>query len=373
MHGPPGSGKTHYSRKIAQEYYLPHVTIKDAINEVLEGPPSEIKQRIQKTIDDSQAQAKTQKKKPKKTNKKKKKGGKAGDDDERPRLPTDLLTLIMQKKLQTAPCRNKGFVLDGYPRTREEAEALFMKQADAAEDEDPPAPEEGEEGEEAAAAAPVSASGNIIPQFVLTFSCTEETAARRSRDMPADQFVDGHNDEDGFRRRWTKFVTTNDPQQADSQSPLSTMDGIEILEIQEELADDEAKARNAIEIYLEQGSRPFNYHPTPEEALARASQAEADAKVQEEQDSKEQEQKQKVEASEREATQLANRMRRELVLQEDQLLVEAASLPLRKYLMRSVVPALVDGLLDVCKMQPDDPIDSLAEFLFNYATAHVDA
>jgi adenylate kinase len=36
--------------------------------------------------------------------------------------------------------------------------------------------------------------------------------------------------------------------------------------------------------------------------------------------------------------------------------------------MANVVPALVDGLLDICKVQPDDPVDYLAEYLFNRAT-----
>jgi adenylate kinase len=87
---------------------------------------------------------------------------------------------------------------------------------------------------------------------------------------------------------------------------------------------------------------------------------------------KDEERKEKVESFERENQQLANRLRRELVLKENQTLVEAASMPLRKYLMASVVPALVDGLLDVCRVQPSDPIDHLAEFLFNYATVEAE-
>ena len=32
--------------------------------------------------------------------------------------------------------------------------------------------------------------------------------------------------------------------------------------------------------------------------------------------------------------------------------------------MDNLVPILTDGLIEVCRTQPDDPVDSLAEYLF---------
>jgi adenylate kinase len=370
LHGPPGSGKSHYGRKISTEYYLPHVTIKQAIEEVLNGPPSALKETVTNTMTEITSQQKTQKKKKPTGKKKTKKKGK-GEDDERARLPTEILSMVMREKLNSAPCRNKGFVLDGYPRTLVEAQQLFASETTAEAPVDEEEKGDEEEGEKAAEQAPVQ-SDSSLPEFLISLSVSEENAARRNREMAAELAVVDHNDEDGFRRRWARFHQINDPQQAESESPLGFFSAIESLEVSEELADDEKKAMNFINIYLEPGNRPFNYHPTPEEASQRAMLQDEEAKVQELQAAVDADRKQKVENSEREAGQLANRLRRELVLQEDQQLVEAASLPLRKYLMRSVVPALVDGLLDVCKVQPEDPIDYLAEFLFNYATAHVE-
>ena len=40
------------------------------------------------------------------------------------------------------------------------------------------------------------------------------------------------------------------------------------------------------------------------------------------------------------------------------------SQPIRHYLMENLVPILTDGLINVCKLQPKDPVDSLASFLF---------
>jgi adenylate kinase len=39
-------------------------------------------------------------------------------------------------------------------------------------------------------------------------------------------------------------------------------------------------------------------------------------------------------------------------------------LKLREYLMRNVVPTLSDGMIDVCKVAPIDPVDYLADYIF---------
>ncbi len=56
----------------------------------------------------------------------------------------------------------------------------------------------------------------------------------------------------------------------------------------------------------------------------------------------------------------------EIARQEAELL-EARSAPLRKYLVANVIPTITRGLLEVCKVMPEDPIDYLAEYLFAHA------
>lgn len=48
--------------------------------------------------------------------------------------------------------------------------------------------------------------------------------------------------------------------------------------------------------------------------------------------------------------------------QEEKLCL--ASLPLRNYLMKYVLPTLTQGLIEVANLRPDDPVDYLAEYLF---------
>ena len=44
--------------------------------------------------------------------------------------------------------------------------------------------------------------------------------------------------------------------------------------------------------------------------------------------------------------------------------IDAKSQPIRQYLIDNLVPILTDGLIDVCKKQPDDVCDFLAQYLF---------
>ncbi|ELW71589.1 Adenylate kinase 7 [Tupaia chinensis] len=56
--------------------------------------------------------------------------------------------------------------------------------------------------------------------------------------------------------------------------------------------------------------------------------------------------------------------RLEEVKREERELLEAQSIPLRNYLMTYVMPTLMQGLNECCKVRPDDPVDFLAEYLF---------
>lgn len=40
-------------------------------------------------------------------------------------------------------------------------------------------------------------------------------------------------------------------------------------------------------------------------------------------------------------------------------MLETQSIPLRNYLMRHVMPTLTQGLIEVCKVKPDDAVDYL--------------
>ena len=53
-----------------------------------------------------------------------------------------------------------------------------------------------------------------------------------------------------------------------------------------------------------------------------------------------------------------------LVREEEKATLEAQSLPLRNYLMKFVMPTLTEGLVEVCKVKPDDPVDYLVRLTY---------
>lgn len=52
------------------------------------------------------------------------------------------------------------------------------------------------------------------------------------------------------------------------------------------------------------------------------------------------------------------------IRQDEKEQLNQKSQPIRSYLIENLVPILTDGLINVCKLQPKDPVDSLASFLF---------
>merc|ERR1712086_666924 len=109
---------------------------------------------------------------------------------------------------------------------------------------------------------------------------------------------------------------------------------------------------------------PCNFHPTKEEVAVEERKrryAEAQAAEAAEKEASEKVERSEEEKKEKEAARAA---REEEVRKQETDMLEARSLPLRQYLMANVIPALTEGMLDVVKMKPEDPIDYLAEYLF---------
>ena len=113
--GPPLSGKTHFATKLAQAYGIPHLKIKDMIDEAMQAGDDfsdQIKAKIEEIKDIEAANyEKTRKKK----------------DPEfdrascKPRLPDEILRKIVRAKIGSPACMNKGFILDGFPRNANDA------------------------------------------------------------------------------------------------------------------------------------------------------------------------------------------------------------------------------------------------------------
>nr|KAF6482977.1 adenylate kinase 7 [Rousettus aegyptiacus] len=127
---------------------------------------------------------------------------------------------------------------------------------------------------------------------------------------------------------------------------------------------EDAQNRLATTRLIKEIGKPRNYGLTDEE------KAEEERRAAEEHIAKEA--TREAEREHREAVEMAEKLARweewnkrlEEVKREETELLEAQSIPLRNYLMTYVMPTLMQGLNECCKVRPEDPVDFLAEYLF---------
>jgi hypothetical protein len=80
--------------------------------------------------------------------------------------------------LNSAACQNKGFILDGFPRSVEDGRSIFMDQIEVQKGE----PAEGEEPGEPEFEE--KANERIIPQYSIIFEADDASLIQRGKDMP---------------------------------------------------------------------------------------------------------------------------------------------------------------------------------------------
>merc|ERR1719181_2598356 len=132
VNGPPGAGAERFCQQIADRYLHedpPLLTFDSIVNDVLNatdasGQPTKAARILRRKVKRAQ----------------KKPGGK---------LPMKVRTKLVRERLLSNVCRFRGYVLEGYPQSAEEAEALFTE-IEYPEGEEPPPEEEDEELEEGA-------------------------------------------------------------------------------------------------------------------------------------------------------------------------------------------------------------------------------
>ena len=77
--------------------------------------------------------------------------------------------------------------------------------------------------------------------------------------------------------------------------------------------------------------------------------------------------KESEEAEKRRTKEAHDLAKAELIKQQERDLLDSRSQPIRQYLMDNLVPYLTQGLIELCKKVPADPVDNLADFLLKKA------
>ncbi|CAL8103895.1 unnamed protein product [Calicophoron daubneyi] len=246
--GPPVSGKTTLAQRLCEYYKLHHIHIKGVVDEAI----ATLKRRVQLV------QAAEDNKKPNSRGpsspllEEEEEEGGGGDpellesilqnmEDNNGRLDLDYITEFFQNKLNSQPCQNQGYVIDGYPKTRKQAVALFSaggggEGEEEEEEEELHEDEEQKRGESGPSPAeefakkylpamdkiidvteepgllptqpiPTQLPKGLLPNYVFELQATDKFLRDRVMSMPESKVQGTHYDEAGLIRRLAEYRT----------------------------------------------------------------------------------------------------------------------------------------------------------------------
>ncbi|XP_055274472.1 adenylate kinase 7 isoform X3 [Moschus berezovskii] len=342
--GPPAVGKSSIAEVLAKYYKLHHIKLKDVISEaiakleaiitpkdVTEGEEGE-EEEEEDNVEDAQELLE---------------GVKESMDQNAGRLEDQYIIKFMKEKLKSMPCRNQGYILDGFPKTYDQAKDLFSQ--------------EDEEEEEEGRGKMFPYDKLIIPEFVCSLDASDEFLKERVMNLPESIVTGTHYSQDRFLRALSNYRDIN----TEDETVLNYFDELEIHPVHIDVGRlEDAQNRLAIKQLIKEVGGPRNYGLTDEEKAEEERKAAEEQLAREATEEAEREHKEAVETAEKIARWEEWNKRLEEVKREERELLEAQSIPLRNYLMTYVMPTLMQGLNECCKVRPDDPVDFLAEYLF---------
>ncbi|XP_005390456.1 PREDICTED: adenylate kinase 7 [Chinchilla lanigera] len=342
--GPPAVGKSSIAEELSKYYKLHHIKMKDLIAEAiakLEGivAPKDRgeeeegeEEEEEENVEDAQELLD---------------GIKENMDQNAGELEDQYIIRFVKEKLKSMPCRNQGYILDGFPKTYDQAKDLFNQE------------DEEEEDELRGKTFPVDKL--ILPEFVCGLDASDEFLKERVINLPESVVAGTHYTQDRFLRVLSNYRDMN----TEDETVYNYFDEIEIHPIHIDVGKlEDAQNRLAIKQLIREIGEPRNYGLTDEEKAELEQKAAEVRLANEAAEEAAREQKEAAETAEKMARWEEWNKQLEEVKREERELLEAQSTPLRNYLITHVMPTLVQGLNECCKVRPDDPVDFLAEYLF---------
>lgn len=312
--GPPASGKTTLARSVADHYNIPHLTLAQGAS--------------------------------------------------------DLELANIRERLSSKVCRYRGYVLDARGASFSDADKMFREDQavvpEEGEEEAPPA--ELEEGEEPPPPPPPKrvVSEKLCPEFVAVTQASEDfcrararaAAAAKGSDKTMEQFQEAMNSYKSSERS-TGASLVDFFQEHASRSvlnlPVAGRDPEDLFE--------------STRIYMDGSAlgRPFNYLRSEEDVAHELLQNRAKQAADAAQQAAAKERELAADKSEELEDQRKSKIRLEIIAAHEEEQRQLQEMPLRLYLMQHMVPSLTEGLIEVCKVMPEDPIDYLATYLEKHA------
>jgi len=324
--GPPASGKSHHGKKIAEFYNVPYINVGILVQEILSSQ-SELGEIVRNKLADlkkhmiEEAEAK------------KKKNQELDYSKFNPRVPDDLLVEVFKWKLQSNLCRNRGFLLDGWPRKYDDAKRLFLQGTEL--------------------------NMKIYPQSVIVLKGANDVLIQRVKQLPETATLGTHFTDEGMKRRLAAYREANNNDKGNvTVQDFFTQHKSENLEI--DCVMEENAAFDHIKNYIDKNRKVTNISlaETEEEPEKNFFQPSANM-LSDPEASKSMPNVEKANKPDVEALLFVEQMKA-----REKELLEARSQPLRYYLMEHVIQHVTEGLFEICKKLPEDPVEYLAQFLY---------
>lgn len=346
--GPPCSGKSFYASQIAEYYNIPRISSKLVSSKiVLE--QSELGEAIRTKL----AELKEEMLEEAENNKKE--GEEVNPDLIKPRIPKDLLTKAFRWALSQNPCRNRGYVLDGFPKSYDDAWGVFKVM---------PPSKDGEDEEEIDRGKMIL-DFEIFPQSVVEFTGTDEEIIEKAKALPEEIIRGTHYNLYDMNRRLKEYRMNNfDPTGLPTVTDFFTENSVDSLFLH---CNDET-ALESVHIYMERFGKPLNYQTHDEIAEKKRIQAkESEKKKIAEKQNLETKKAEEIDYDKR--VMKTDEIKKKIVAMQqkeiDQL--ERMADHVKGYMLENVYEVLALGLTKVCIKEREDPIDYLAKYLFKHA------
>lgn len=382
MHGPPGSGKTLLAKRICEEYGLHYVSIKTLIEETLQTLRDNIteekiilklkqEREAQKLLMlDEENEEEINEEEEEEVEEEEEEGGGIEEWEEQIRdiqtmlsesednkLPDEQVIKLLKNFLRSNICQNQGFVLDGYPKTSEQAGEVYGGLG-GGEEEESPGEGDMDDYEDRFAAI---ANSKIMPQYVFSLVAPDDFLCERIKRQQEKDIEGTHYTEPHMKRRLEIFRELN----TEDETVLNFYDEMEVHPILYDATKDTTENMDLIFDAIKKVlGNPISFGLSLEEELKDHASQESDMKRQMEnmEAQKKADEEEALENYKSKMTKWTETL--EALKDEEEKVIIAENEPLRSYLMEFIFPTLTKALTEVVKIKPDDPVDFVAEYLF---------
>jgi hypothetical protein len=103
--------------------------------------------------------------------------------------------------MNSAVCKNKGLINDGYPRTQQDAKSIYLEKIPE---------DQNQEGENPDDLFPgFTISSEILPQYVIILNAEDAALKLRVKDLPVDKTANTHFTDANMDRRLKIYRDAN--------------------------------------------------------------------------------------------------------------------------------------------------------------------